>query len=146
MTVKLYSVLVLPQKDVKINMVKEIVNKLVQLFTLNVKKDSLIGPVVYVPTNVLKVSETMVYIVLNLKLMEEELDMYYGKEINAKVKILKVVKKMDYYGTLNVNLDSTMQDVVFVLPTVLPDGLISEFLVKNLNLMVEVLVSLYLLV
>jgi len=100
---------------------------------------------VYVLMNVLKDLEMMDYIVLNLKLMEEELDMFYGKEINVKVKILKVVRKTDYYGTLNVNLDSIMLDVVFVLPTVLLDGLISEFLVKNLNLMVEVLDILFLL-
>jgi len=58
--------------------------------------------------NVLKDSEMTDYTVPNPKLTVEVLDMFYGKEINVNLKILKVVRKMDYYGTLNVDLDSTM--------------------------------------
>lgn len=71
--------------------------------------------------------------------------MYYGKKINVKEKTPKDVKKTEPYGTPNVKLDSTPQVVVFVPPTVPPDGLISEFLAKNLLLMVEELDMLYLL-
>lgn len=78
------------------------------------------------------------YTVLNPLPMEEVLDMLYGNKENVNLKILKVVKKMVLFGTLNVNLDSTMSDVVFVLLIVLLDGLISGFLVKNLNHMEEV--------
>lgn len=58
--------------------------------------------------NVLKDSEMTDYTVPNLKLTVEVPDMFYGKEINVNLKILKVVRKTDYYGTLNVDLDSTM--------------------------------------
>lgn len=85
------------------------------------------------------------YTVPNLKLTEEELDMLYGMKINAKEKILKVVKRMELCTIPNVEKVSTMLVVVFVLLIVPKDILISEFLVKNPLLTVEVLDMPYLL-
>lgn len=98
----------------------------------------------FVLLNALVDSEMMDFIVLNLLLMEEELDMFFGKKTNVSRIILKVVRKMELYGTLNVNQDSTMSDVVFVLLIVLLDGLILVFLAKNLIVMEEELDMLYL--
>lgn len=59
--------------------------------------------------------------------------MLCGTKISASKTTLKDVKRTDYYGTLNVDKDSTTLDAVFVLLTVLLDGLISEFHAKNLK-------------
>jgi len=56
----------------------------------------------------------------------------------VKKKTLRDVRKTVLYGTLNVLKVSTMLVVVYVVLTVLLDGLISVFLVKNPNLTEEV--------
>lgn len=76
--------------------------------TLNVKKDTPISDVVYVPPNAPLDSLITDYTVWSLDLMEEELVMLSGMEINAEEDTLKGVKRMDSCGTLNVNLDSIM--------------------------------------
>lgn len=97
-----------------------------------------------VPMYALEDSEMTDFTVLNPLLMEEELDMFYGKKINVSTTTPKDVRKTELYGTLNVDKDSTMLDVVFVLPIAPVDGLILEFLAKNPTVTEEELDTLFL--
>jgi len=81
--------------------------------------------------NALVDSEMTDFTVLNPLLTEEELDTLYGTNKNVSIDTLKDARKTELFGTLNVEKDSTMLVVVFVLLIALVDGLISVFLAKN---------------
>lgn len=85
----------------------------------------------FVLMNALVDSEMTDFTVLNPLLTEEELDTLYGTNKNVSIDTLKDARKTELFGTLNVEKDSTMLVVVFVLLIALVDGLISVFLAKN---------------
>jgi hypothetical protein len=76
--------------------------------------------------------------VTNLHLMEEVLDILFGVNKNAMMKIRMVAKSMVSYTILNVKLDSTMLAAAFALLTVPQAKLTSEFPVPK-NHMAEAL-------
>lgn len=93
--------------------------------------------VVFALHNVPKNSLIMDFFVSSQVPMEEESGMLFGKKKSVREKIPRDVNKMELCGIPNAELDSTQSVAAYVLLTVLKDGPILVFLVKNQAAMEE---------